>query len=79
MLVCKEHPFWLRVLSFFDYLDIDIALFEDKRIQKYRSKGGVVNVWTVEKEEHLALLNSKVDMITFQHLPIQKVMDALAK
>ena len=79
LLVCKEHPFWLRVLPFFDYLDIDIALFEDKRIQKYRSKGGVVNVWTVEKDEHLTLLSKKVDMITFQHLPIEKVRDALAK
>lgn len=73
LLVCLEHPFWLRTLALFDYLDIDIRLLPNKKVEKYRRKGGLVNVWTVEKDEHLEFLKGKADMITFQHLPIDEV------
>ena len=47
-----------------------------KSVQRYKKKH-FVNVWTVENEEALNEVAHKVDTITFQHLDIQKIHDAL--
>ena len=77
LLVCLEHPFWLKTLPLFDYLDIDVKMLPNKKIEKYRKKGGLVNTWTINKEEHISLIKGRVDALTFELMPLDKAREAL--
>ena len=77
LLISQNHPNIKYLSPLFDYLDIDWELLKDPYYQKYRRKGGKINVWTVEKEETLEVIKGKVDMVTFQHLPIDIVKKAM--
>lgn len=76
LLICEAKKWVLICRNRFDYLDIETSLVDDKRVVSYRKKGGLVNVWTVETPELLSSVSGKVDMITFQHLPIEDVRKA---
>ena len=73
LLISQNHPNVKYLSLLFDYLDVDVELLKDPYYERYRRKGGKVNVWTVEKEEQLEFIKGKVDMVTFQHLPIDLV------
>lgn len=76
LLIEKNNTWVLMFRGKFDYLDVEDCLVDEPRIVKYRRKGGLVNVWTVDTQEKLAHVKGKVDMITFQHLPLDAVEDA---
>lgn len=76
LLICKKYAFVLALRDRFDYLDVEDCLVNYYRVTSYRRHGGLVNVWTVDTEEKLKEVKGKVDMITFQHLPLDKVEDA---
>ena len=73
LLVEKNHTWVLMFRNRFDYLDIEDCLVDDKRVISYRKKGGLVNTWTIDTNEKLEEIKGKVDMITFQHLPLADV------
>lgn len=79
LLVEKNNTWVLMFRGFFDYLDIEDCLVNDKRVLSYRKKGRLVNVWTIDTKEKLDYIRGKVDMITFQHLPLKDVEDAHAR
>ena len=76
LLICEEKKWVLIFRNQFDYLDIETTLVDNKTVINYRKKGGLVNVWTVETPEVLNHVKGKVDMITFQHLPLDAVKEA---
>ena len=49
---------------------------KDKNVKRYQKKH-FVNVWTIENEEALKAVDHKVDTITFQHLDLDKIKNAL--
>lgn len=74
LLVCKEHEWTWRLRNLYDAVDIDQTLVNQKKVQDYRKKGGVVNVWTIESPEQLNNVKKGVDMVTFQLFDIKKTM-----
>ena len=77
LLIYNKRPDILATLRFFDYLDIEDVMLEMDKVVKYRKKGGLVNTWTVETEEQLNRAAGLADMITFQHLPLDKVREVI--
>ena len=61
--------------KWFNYLDIDEELLEDKRIKKYLSKGHIVNVWTVRDINKYCQLKEEVSTITFELIEPEKVKE----
>ena len=76
LLIEKNNTWVLFFRRFFDYLDIEDCLVDDKRVVSYRKKGGLVNTWTIDTPEKLKEIKGKVDMVTFQHLPLLDVEEA---
>ena len=77
LLIYNKRPDILSTLRFFDYLDIEDVMLEMDKVVKYRQKGCLVNTWTIETEEQLNRAANLADMITFQHLPLDKVREAI--
>ncbi|MCR5079081.1 MAG: hypothetical protein K6B65_04085 [Bacilli bacterium] len=76
-LLCKEYERYKIFSRYFDYVDVETTLVDDRYIKKLRKKGRPVNVWTIENEEELNRCAPYVDMMTFQFLPIEKVKKAM--
>ncbi|MCR5491039.1 MAG: hypothetical protein K6F32_02790 [Bacilli bacterium] len=76
LLVCEKRSDVFAVARFFDYLDVEDTLVTHKKTLVWRSKGMPINTWTIEKPEQLEKVKGKVDMITFQHLPIEDIQKA---
>ena len=76
LLVAKSDDYTYMFRHFFESVDLEHVLLEEKRIQKYHKKH-LVNVWTVEKEEVLDKVLPYVDTITFQHLDCDEVRKKL--
>ena len=77
LLIYNKRPDILATLRFFEYLDIEDVMLDNEKVIKYRKAGGIVNTWTIESEEQLARANSLADMITFQHLPLDRVREVI--
>ena len=54
------------------------CLVEDTRVLKWKKKGYLVNVWTIDTEEKLAKVAPHADMITFQDLPVSTIREAIS-
>lgn len=67
-LVCKERKDMILFGKVFEYLDIEDSLLDDKKIIKYRKKGGIVNTWTIRDEEALNKVKGKCDFVTFENV-----------
>ncbi len=52
--------------KWFNYLDIDEELLDDKRIKKYLEKGHIVNVWTIRDINKYRKLKEEVSTLTFE-------------
>ena len=65
-------PFRLTVES----VDLDMKLFEEKRVQRY-VKNHFTNAWTIETEEHINNMLPYVDTVTFQHIEPELVKEKL--
>lgn len=59
-------------------VDLDKALFDEKRIRNYHKKH-LVNVWTIETETQLDEVLPYVDTVTFQHIDEKIVREKLKK
>ena len=79
LLVYSKHPILKRLSFLFDYLDVEELLLDDPYYAKYRKKGGFINTWTIESKSQLKRIQGEVDMVTFQHLPIEEVRLALRR
>ena len=76
LLVGEAHKWVFKCRFFFESVDLEYSMIKYKSVQRYKKKH-FVNVWTIENEEALNEVAHKVDTITFQHLDIQKIHDAL--
>ena len=72
LLVCEEYEWTWRLRHHYDAVDIEQTLANQKKVQQYRKKGGVINVWTIENPEQLKAVKEGVDMVTFQLFDIKK-------
>jgi len=79
LLVCKDKISCLSYRYFLDGLDLQDVLVNDKRVIKYRKKGYLINVWTIENEEAAKKVAPYVDTITFQHMDSGIIAKYLAK
>ena len=67
-------PFRLTVES----VDLDMQLFEEKRVQRY-VKNHFTNAWTIRKKEDLDYVLPYVDTVTFEHVDPTLVKEKLTK
>ena len=72
LLIADERKDVLLFRHFFDYLDVEDVLLENKKILSFHKKKPL-NVWTIRSEEALNKVEGKVDMITFEHIPADVV------
>lgn len=77
LLVAKSDEYTWFFRNTVESVDLDMKLFDEKRVQRY-SKKHFVNAWTIESEEHLNKLLLFVDTVTFQHLD-EKVVESKLK
>jgi len=67
LLVAKSDEYTYIFRHFFEGVDLEYVLFNEKRVQRYCKKH-FANVWTIETEKALELVKGHVDTMTFQHL-----------
>ena len=79
LLIYNKRTDIFLVRNFFEYLDLEDVLLQDKRAISYRKKGGIVNTWTIETEKQLSEIQGYCDAITFQHLPVEEVREIASK
>lgn len=66
LLITKTHTYILGVRRFFDYLDVEDCLADEKRVLSFSEKAPI-NVWTIDTPEKLQMVKGKFDMCTFQY------------
>ena len=76
LLVAKSDEYTWPFRHTVESVDLDIQLFEEKRVRRYVKKH-FTNVWTIEKEEQLKEVKEYIDTATFQYLDPQLVKDYL--
>ena len=78
LLVAKSDEYTWFFRHTVESVDLDILLFEEKRVKRYVKKH-FTNAWTIEKEHQLNYVLPYVDTVTFQHLDPKKVKESLKK
>ena len=78
LLVAKSDEYTWFFRHTVESVDLDMKLFEERRVQRYCKKH-FINCWTVETEEHLKNMVPYVDTVTFQYLDPKTVEEALRK
>ena len=76
LLVAKSDEYTWFFRHSVESVDLDMALFEEKRVQRYVKKH-FTNSWTIENETHLKNMLPYVDTVTFQHIEPKVVKEAL--
>ncbi len=66
LLICKDKDWTWKFRHLFDSVDVDMNMAKEKRVQKYRKHGNIVNAWTIGSEAALKEVSPYADMITFQ-------------
>ena len=69
LLVGRQRKYVFAFRRFFEFLCPDKSLLNDKVVRRYRAKGGVLDVWTLESEEEIKYCRERADILTFQLLP----------
>lgn len=67
LLIADERKDVLLFRHFFDYLDVEDVLLDNKKVISFHKKKPL-NVWTIRSEEALSKVETRVDMITFEHI-----------
>lgn len=70
LLVSENKLKMLKLRHFFDYIDVPIALINNKKVIDFRNNGNLVNVYTIKNENELQNIKNKVDMFTFENIDI---------
>lgn len=78
LLVWKDKEWTFCFRHFFESLDLDYRMIEEKRVQKYY-KNHIVNVWTIESIEQLKTVSKYIDTATFQYIEPKEVEEILKK
>src|SRR5574344_1216504 len=65
LLVCKENSWTFALRCFFESLDLDKQLMNEKRVINY-SKNHFINCWTIESQKDFEKVLPYVDTVTFQ-------------
>lgn len=78
LLVWKDKEWTFCFRNFFESLDLDYRMIEEKRVQKYY-KNHIVNVWTIESIEQLKTVSKYIDTATFQYIAPKEVEEILKK
>lgn len=78
LLVAKSDEYTWIFRHTVESVDLDILLFEEKRVKRYVKKH-FTNAWTIEKEHQLNYVLPYVDTVTFQYLDPKKVKESLKK
>lgn len=78
LLVAKSDEYTWPFRHTVESVDLDIKLFEEKRVQRYVKKH-FTNIWTIETEEQLNYGLPYVDTMTFQYLDPELVKKKLQK
>lgn len=79
LLVCKEKEWVWKCRGLFSSVDLEFQMAKQENVIKYRKRGGIVNVWTIEKENDLKDIAPYVDTVTFQHLDPSLIQKSLSK
>lgn len=72
LLVNKENKWVYKLRKFFDGVDLEYLLFNDKKFQNSKNEQFTM-CWTIETEEAYNLSKKYADSITFQYLDINKI------
>ncbi len=78
LLVWKDKEWTFCFRHFFESLDLDYRMIEEKRVQKYY-KNHIVNVRTIESIEQLKTVSKYIDTATFQYIDPKEVEEILKK
>jgi len=78
LLVCKEHLWTFKLRYFFNSLDLDYTMLNEKKVQQY-SKKHFINCWTIESEAQFDEAILIADTVTFQNFNYQYVVNNLSK
>jgi glycerophosphoryl diester phosphodiesterase len=78
LLVCQDYIGTLKYRHFFESLDMQDCLVDDKRVLRF-AKRHPINVWTIQEAEQAKKVAPYVDTMTFQHLDPAFVRSLLKK
>ena len=78
LLVAKSDEYTWFFRHTVESVDLDIKLFEEKRVRRY-AKNHFTNVWTIENEEQLRYVLPHIDTVTYQYLSPEIVKKALSE
>ena len=73
----KEHDWTWKFRGLYDAVDLDSRLVASKAVIKYRKKGGIVNVWTIDSLSRLNEVKEYADMVTLQFIKPEEVKKTL--
>lgn len=76
LLVAESHFYTYMFRHTVESIDIEHVLLDKKKVQRYH-KRHLVNVWTIDDTSKLEKVLPYVDTVTFQHIDVSKVKDAL--
>ena len=74
LLVEKHHVQFLKLVPLFGSLDIEKCLLNQKSVQKFRKRGGIVNSWTYESLEEVEENKALSDAFSFQYFDIRALL-----
>lgn len=77
LLVVQEHDWTWKLRGLYDAVDLDSRMVKRDSVIRYRKKGGIVNVWTIENLEQLSSVKDYVDMVTLQFIKPEDAKEAL--
>lgn len=72
LLVWRERLDTLSFRCFFDYLDVDYSLLDNKKVISFKKKKAV-NAWTIRSLGEVEKVKGKTDMVTFENIKIEDV------
>lgn len=75
LLVGKKNDYTYIFRHFFEGIDIEHIMLQEKRVQRY-SKNHFVNTWTIENEEQLKKARPYVDTVTFQYMDLDIIKES---
>ena len=78
LLVAKSDEYTWLFRHTVESVDLDIKLFDEKRVQKYHRRH-FVNAWTIENEEQIDKVLPYIDTVTFQHISPELIKNKLVK
>ena len=78
LLVAKSDEYTWFFRHTVESVDLDIELFEEKRVQRY-ARSHFTNVWTIDNEEKLDRIAAQVDTATFQFIDPKTVKEKLGR